>query len=158
MEGYDVVTTGDEKVGKVVGKQGDNLIVEHGTFRKSKHALPLTFARIDDGERVVRTTLGKEIFLDSPPVNGDVDEATIADYYGLAAGSEAPLTEGWGETVSDDPSVGSETVGERTGVKPAPQERAETREQLGSEEQGGVPEESPALLGDRYEHTRDEKD
>jgi hypothetical protein len=156
MEGYDVVTTGDEKVGKVVGKQGDNLIVEHGTIRKSKHALPLTFARVDDGERVVRTTLGKEIFLDSPQVNGDVDEATIADYYGLAEGSEAPLTEGWGETVGDDPSVGSETVGERTGVKPTPQQRAETREQLGSEEHGGVPEKSPAMLGDRYEHTRDE--
>jgi hypothetical protein len=155
MEGYDVVTTRDEKVGKVVGTQGDNLIVEHGTIRKSKHALPLTFTRVDDGERVVRTTLGKEIFLDSPKVNGDVDEATIADYYGLAEGSEAPLTEGWGETVGDDPSVGSETVGERTGVKPTPQQRAETREELGSEAQGGVPDKSPAMLGDRYEHTKD---
>ena len=40
MEGYDVVTIEDEKVGKVVDTHGDNLIVEQGTIRKSKHALP----------------------------------------------------------------------------------------------------------------------
>ena len=40
MEGYDVVTFDDEKVGTVAGESGDYLIVEHGLIRKSKHALP----------------------------------------------------------------------------------------------------------------------
>ncbi len=137
MEGYDVVTIEDEKVGKVVDTHGDNLIVEQGTIRKSKHALPRTFAEVDEGEQVVRMTVSKEIFCDSPKVNGEVDENAIALHYGLAEDSEAPATEGYDETT------------------PAEQERAQAREQLGGETDQGVPEESPALLGDRYEHTKD---
>ena len=137
MEGYDVVTIEDEKVGKVVDTHGDNLIVEQGTIRKSKHALPRTFAEVDEGEKVVRMTVSKEIFCDSPKVNGEVDENAIALHYGLAEDSEAPATEGYDETT------------------PAEQERAQAREQLGGETDQGVPEESPALLGDRYEHTKD---
>jgi hypothetical protein len=155
MDGYEVVTTEDERIGKVVGTHGDHLIVEQGTIRKSKHALPRTFTEVDEGEKVVRMTVSKAIFCDSPKVNGEVDEAAIADYYGLAGGSEAPPTEGYGETVSDDPAVGSETQAESAGVTPATQERAQAREQMGSETEQGVPAESPALLGDRYEHTKD---
>ena len=157
MEGYDVVTTADEKVGKVVGTQGDYLIIEQGTFRKSKHALPRTFATVKESEQVVCVTLGKEILRDSPTVNGDFDETAIADYYGLAGGSEAPLTEGWGDTISDDPAVGSETQAERDGVPSPQQQRAEVREQLGSEESQGVPGSSPALLGDRHDHTKEDR-
>src|SRR5215204_908174 len=40
MEGYDVVTMDDQKVGTVVGESGDFLLVEHGLLRKAKHALP----------------------------------------------------------------------------------------------------------------------
>lgn len=90
MEGYDVVTIEDEKVGKVVGTHGDYLIVEQGTIRKSKHALPRTFAEVDEGGKVVRMTVTKDIFCDSPKVNGEVDETAIALHYGLAGGSEAP--------------------------------------------------------------------
>ena len=148
MEGYDVVTTDAEKVGKVVGTHGDHLIVEQGTIRKSKHALPRTFAAVDDSERVVRMTIGKQIFCNSPKVNGEVDEVAIADYYGLAGGSEAPPTEGWGESLPDDPSRGSETQAERDGVTPAPQERAEMRKQM-VEGGSGLPDESPGALTDR---------
>jgi hypothetical protein len=155
MEGYEVVTTEDEKVGKVVGTHGDHLIVEQGTIRKSKHALPRRFAEVNDGEQVVRMTVTKDIFCDSPKINGEVDENAIAQHYGLAGGSEAPPTEGYGETVSDDPAIGSELQAERAGVTPAPEERARAREQLGGETEQGVPAESPALLGDRYEHTKD---
>ena len=137
MEGYDVVTIEDEKVGKVVDTHGDNLIVEQGTIRKSKHALPRTFAEVDEGEQVVRMTVTKDIFCDSPKIDGEVDETAIALHYGLAEDSEAPATEGYDETT------------------PAEQERAQAREQLGGETDQGVPEESPALLGDRYEHTKD---
>jgi hypothetical protein len=155
MEGYDVVTTEDEKVGKVVGTHGDNLIVESGTLRKTKRLLPQTFASVDDAEGVVRTSISKDLIDGSPKVNGEADDRAIAEYYGLAEGYEAPPTEGYGETVADDPAVGSETQAERAGVKPAPQERAEMREQLGDEVQPGVPEESPAMLGDRYRETRE---
>lgn len=155
MEGYDVVTTEDEKVGKVVGTHGDHLIVESGTLKKSRHALPRTFADVDETNSVVRISISKEMFEESPKLNGDVDATAIADYYGLAGGSEAPPTEGYGDTVPDDPSVGSETQAERAGVTPAPQERAEAREHLRDSTQPGVPEESPALLGDRYRETRE---
>ena len=70
MEGYDVVTIEDEKVGKVVGTHGDNLIVEQGTIRKSKHALPRTFTEVNDCEQVVRMTVTKYIFCDSTKFNG----------------------------------------------------------------------------------------
>jgi hypothetical protein len=142
MEGYEVVTTEDEKVGKVVGTHGDHLIVEQGTIRKSKHALPRTFAEVDDGKQIVRMTVTKDIFCDSPKVNGEVDETAIAEHYGLAGASEAPL-------------IGSELQSERAGITPAPEERAKAREQLGGETDQGVPAETPALLGDRYEHTKD---
>ena len=84
MEGYDVVTIDDEKVGTVAGESGDYLIVEHGLIRKSKHALPRQFAHVDDGEQQVRITVGKEIFLDSPELDGDLDEQAVREYYGLA--------------------------------------------------------------------------
>jgi hypothetical protein len=155
MEGYEVVTIEDEKVGKVVATHGDHLIVEQGAMRKSKHALPRTFAEVDDDEKLVRMTVSKEIFCDSPKVNGEVDEVAVADHYGLAGGTEAPPTEGYGETLSDDPAVGSEVQADRDRVTPAQQERAEAREQLGGETDQGVPAESPALLGDRYEHTKE---
>ena len=114
MEGYDVVTIEDEKVGKVVGTHGDYLIVEQGTIRKSKHALPRTFAEVDEGEKAVRMTVTKDIFCDSPKVNGEVDETAIAVHYGLADSTESPPPE-------------------TAEVTPATQERAETREQLGGE-------------------------
>jgi hypothetical protein len=146
LEGYDVVTTEDQKVGKVVGTRGDYLIVESGTLMKSKHLLPQTFAEVDEAEGVVRTSIAKAMIIDSPKVNGEADETAIARYYGLAAGSEAPPTEGYGESVADDPALGAETQGERAGVTPAPQQRAEAREETG---ESGLPDESPALLTDR---------
>jgi hypothetical protein len=155
MEGYDVVTTEDEKVGKVVGTRGDHLIVESGMLKKSKHALPKAYAEVDESEGVVRTSISKEMLEESPKVHGEADEVEIADYYGLAGGSEAPPTEGYGETVPDDPAVGAETQAERAGVTPAPQERAEAREHMTDSSRPGVPEESPALLGDRYRETKE---
>ena len=51
MEGYEVVTVDEHKVGKVVGESGDFLIVEQGALLKSKHALPREFAHVDDAEQ-----------------------------------------------------------------------------------------------------------
>lgn len=147
MNGYDVVTTEEEKVGKIVGEQGTYLIVEHGTLRKSKHAVPREFAHVDEGEKRVRITVAKEVFHDSPKVDGELDEQGVAEYYGLASSSPAPGTEGYGVTAEGDPSRSSEEQGRRDGVMPAAEERAQIRE--GAQDGAGLPAESPALLGDR---------
>ncbi len=131
MQGYDVVTHDDEKVvGHVVDKVGSNYIVEQGTLRKSRHALPDEFARLEEATRRLVITVPKEVLETSPKVEGDVDEYAVAAHYGLAD-----------TTVEDPPGyVDSEVV----------QKRVEARE--GVEPTDGI-RESPALLGDRYDDT-----
>lgn len=155
MDGYEVVTYEDEKVGTVVGETGDYLIVEQGTLRKSKHAVPREFAKVDEDEKQVRLTVPKSIVSDSPELNGELDERAVAEHYGLASGSPAPGTEGLGDTVDGDPSRSSEEQARRDGVMPAAEERAQMRE--GTLDGGALPAESPALLGDRVAGT-EEKD
>ena len=142
MEGYDVVTIEDEKVGKVAGESGDFLIVEHGLIRKSKNALPRQLAQVEDEAKQVRITVGKETFLDSPELDGELDERAVLGYYGLAP-SEGPGTEGFGATDPGDPARSSQEQALRDGVEPPEAERARIRT--------GEPEleESPGLLGDR---------
>ena len=131
MEGYDVVTSDGERLGQVVGVAGDNLIVEHGTLRKSRHALPNVFAHVDDGEQVVRTTLAKQLIEDSPKLgDDDLDESAVAAYYGLASADEEPPSEGYGELNPDDPALTADQQGLRADVMPAEQQRAETRKNL----------------------------
>jgi hypothetical protein len=143
VEGYDVITSDEHKLGHVVGTIGDNVVVEHGTLRKTKHAVPKTFAHVDDGEKVVRLTVSKDIVEESPKLNGDEpDERAIAEHYGLAAGYEDPETLGDGELLPDDPAWSAEEEALRTGVPTAEQERLRARE-------GDVTPESPGLLGER---------
>jgi hypothetical protein len=112
MEGYDVITSDDSRLGHVVGTVGDNLIIEHGTLRKSRHALPKALAHVDEAEQVVHTTISKQLIEDSPKIgdDGELDLPAIAAYYGLTVGDE-------GEPTSGD-------------VMPAEEERAEIREHL----------------------------
>ena len=145
MEGYDVVTVDDHKIGKVVGETGTFLIVEQGALLKSKHPLPREFAHVDDSEQQVRVTVPKEIVADSPKIDDDFDEQAAAEYYGLAP-SPGPGTEGYGESDAGDPSRSSEEQAARQGLEPAEAERAQIRE---GQEQSGLPESSPGLLGDR---------
>jgi hypothetical protein len=91
MKGYDVRTIDGDKVGHVLDVDGDFLIVEHGLL-KTKHALPRTFAEIDEAEHVVRTTLAKNLIYDSPKVNDHLDRAAVAEHYGLAEGFTDPPT------------------------------------------------------------------
>ena len=123
MEGYDVVTFDDEKVGTVAGESGDYLIVEHGLVLKSKRALPRQFAQVEDEAQRVRITVGKETFLDSPEVDDELDEPAVLDHYGLAP-SEAPGTEGFGVTDPGDPARSSAEQALRDGVEPAEAQRA----------------------------------
>jgi hypothetical protein len=156
MEGYELISAVDDKsYGNVVGEEGDYVIVEHGTLRKSRHAVPRSSVEIDDERREVRTTLSRELIDDSPKVeDGGIDHTAVAQHYGLAAGSEAPPTEGYGETTADDPARGAEWDEHRAGIDPTVEQRARIRE--GGEEAGGLPEESPAMLGDRYSDLPDE--
>jgi hypothetical protein len=143
MQGYDVVTVDDQKIGHIVDMDGDYLIVEHGLLH-TKHALPRTFAEVDEDAKVVRTTLSKNIVHDSPKVNGEVDRAAIAEHYGLAEGYEDPPTRGLGEILPDDPALpadDSATV----------QDRVRIREGLASGHGNLDRGESPGFTGgDRY--------
>jgi hypothetical protein len=147
MEGYEVVTPGDETVGKVVEQKGDYVIVEHGLLRKSRHVVPRSMIELDEATQKARTTVSKEVISDSPEVeDGSFDEQAVAQYYGLGADKTAPGTEGYGVTDREDPSWSAEEQAREAGVMPAEEERARIREGM---EDSTIPE-SPALLGDRY--------
>ncbi|HKB19844.1 MAG TPA: hypothetical protein VKC65_02440 [Gaiellaceae bacterium] len=83
MEGYEVVTVDEDKIGKVVGESGEFLIIEQGMLRKSKHPLPREFAHVDDSEQQVRVTVPKKIVVDSPTVDEGLDEQAVKEHYGL---------------------------------------------------------------------------
>jgi hypothetical protein len=148
MQGYDVITVDEDRVGKVVGESGNFLIVEQGTLLKSKHPLPRELAHVDESEQTVRVTVPKEIIQESPKVDDEgFDELAAAEHYGLAP-STGPGTEGYGVTDAEagDPSRSSAEQATRQGLESAEEERARIRE---GDEQSGLPESSPALLGDR---------
>ena len=107
MQGYDVRTIDDHKIGHVVDADGDFLIVEHGLL-KTKHALPKTFAEVDAEERIVRTTLSKDLIYDSPKINGELDRTAVAEHYGLAEGFTDPPTRGLGDLEPDDNAYGAD--------------------------------------------------
>ena len=154
MDGYTVLTVDDEKVGEVVGRTGESLVIERGTLRKHRHLLPLPFVESSDDERCVRTTLSKQMIEDSPEVGDDNahDESAIARYYGLV-GTEAapPDTEGYGVTDPDDPArtvVDDWSAGD---VEPPDAQRARTRERVGPGEGPLDSGSSPGITGgDRF--------
>jgi hypothetical protein len=155
MEGYDVVTSDDCKYGHVVGVQDGHVIVEHGTLRKSKHAIPETFVTANDADRVVHLTVSKDIVEASPKLEGDAfDRQAVAEHYGLAEATAAPETEGYGDVLPDDPANSADTDALQAGRETADQQRAAIRE--GGVEGGGDQElgSSPALLGDRIRGSR----
>ena len=120
MEGYEVITSDEHKIGHVVGVEGSNLIVEHGLLRKTRQAIPTTFAHTDESEQVVRVSVSKDIVESSPKIeNGSVDERAVAQHYGLAEGEPAPETAGYGDVVPDDPARSAEQEELRTGIEPA---------------------------------------
>jgi|ERR671924_1404406 hypothetical protein len=157
MDGYDFITAVDDKRwGTVVDRQGDYVIVEHGTLRKHRYAVPVSTTQVDDQAKEVRTTLSGELIAESPTVDKDFDTDTVARHYGLAAGEAAPVTEGYGDTVADDPARGPEYHEQRAGMDTAVEERARIREGS-AEATDAMPDESPALLGDRLSDVREDE-
>ena len=129
MEGYEVITSDDRKIGQVVEVNDDNVIVEHGLLRKTQHAIPTAFVHADESEQIVRLSVSSNIVESSPELDdGQVDRQAVAEHYGLAAGDPAPETEGYGDVLPDDPARSAEQEELRTGVEPAAQQRAAMRE------------------------------
>jgi hypothetical protein len=122
MEGYDLISVADDKkLGTVVRAENDYVVFEHGTLRKQHHAIPITAVEVDEASEEVRTTLSKELVEDSPAVHEELDRDALARHYGTP-----------------------DTAGE------AVQDRLETREGVEGDRPGGIPQESPAMLGERY--------
>ena len=134
MQNYDVVTSDDKKVGHVVDTQGEFLIVEHGMLRKTRTAVPRDMAAVDEQEHTLRLSVSKQVFEDAPALDGDEPDMTpAAEYYGLAEGSTAPDTQGYGDVTSGDPARTAEQDARRYGDESPEQERARIREQEGAE-------------------------
>jgi hypothetical protein len=116
MQGQDVVTSDDHKLGTVVAERDDCVIVESGHVFKTRHAIPTEFLHEHDG--VLRATVGKDVVSESPSVDGDsFDANAVKLHYGLI---EVHL-------VDPDPDEdNAETEGARRGVDPAPSERLGT--------------------------------
>ena len=131
MEGRDVVSSDDRKIGTVVAERGDCVIVETGHVFRSRHAIPRTFLHELDGE--LRATVAKELIDDSPKVD----------------------LEHWdGAVVDPDPDgvVNAETVGLHHGIEPAPAERLST---LGGEGDPSI--EEPAAFDEHDARRVDKK-
>jgi hypothetical protein len=129
MEGFEVVTSDDCKIGHVAEVRDRHLIIERGLLKKTRHAVPKTFAYTTDGEQIVRLSVSKEIVETSPKLeNGSIDTHAVAAHFGLAESTSAPETEGYGEVLPDDPARSADQDLLRAGEQPADQERAEIRE------------------------------
>ena len=149
MEGFEVVTSDDCKIGHVVAVENGHLIIEHGLLKKTKHAVPETFAYPDEGEQTVRLSVSKEIVESSPKLdNGSIDTQAVAEHFGLAEGTPAPDTEGYGEVLPDDPARTADQDLMRAGQEPADQQRAKTRE-AGLEPERETESATPGYLSDR---------
>jgi hypothetical protein len=82
MEGQDVVTSDDHKLGTAVDRRDGCVIVESGHVFKSRHAIPNEF--LHEHEGVIRATVGTDVVHDSPKVSGDeLDVQAIRMHYGL---------------------------------------------------------------------------
>lgn len=141
MEGYELVTADEKRLGHVVGTYGNFVIVEHGHLLKKRHAVPQTFVEVREDERVVWTTLSKQLIEESPkvPDDGDVDEEEIAAYYGLAEAYEQPGTVGDGVLEPDDPAWTADQEGLSHGIEPADAERARIHKHLSHTDTYGPP-------------------
>jgi hypothetical protein len=114
MEGLEVVTTDDHKLGTVIAERDDCVVIETGHMFKTKHAIPRAFLHEHDG--VLRATVAKDVITGSPKIDLEHWDCQLVNlHYGL----EVPFE------VDPDPDgvESAETVGARAGVTPAPAER-----------------------------------
>jgi hypothetical protein len=136
MDGYEVITSDDQKLGKVVRVANGYLIVGHKHLLKERHhAIPIAFAHAEDADQVVRLSVSKGLIEDGPEVkDGEFDRKAVAEHYGLAEGAVDPETLGEGELLPEDPALSSEQEELRLGIEPEAQRIA--RIHRGDEEPG----------------------
>src|SRR5215210_3550833 len=136
MDGYEVITSDDQKLGHVVRVENGYLITEHKHLLKESHyAIPLAFAHAEDANEVVRLSVSKSLIEDAPEVkDGKFDRKAVAEHYGLAEGAVDPETLGEGEVLPEDPALSAEQEELRLGIEPAAQRTA--RIHKGDEEPG----------------------
>ena len=143
MDGYDFITAVDDKQwGTVVSRQDGFVIVEHGTLRKHRYAVPEESLDVDENAKEVRTSLSGELIGESPKVDDGFDREAVARHYGLADTTVEYAS------AADDPARGPEYQEQRAGVDSSVEERARMREG-DADATDAMPDESPALLGDR---------
>jgi hypothetical protein len=130
MEGWEAVTSNDEKVGRVAGVKGRYLIVEHGHVRKTRHVVPQSFAHPREADEQVCLNVSKSMLMDAPKVDGDddFDEDEADRHYGLAESMPGSPTEGDGELDPDDPAWTAEQDAAAAGLLPTDRLRAQVRE------------------------------
>lgn len=151
MDGYDFITAVDDKQwGTVVGRQDGYLIVEHGTLRKHRYAVPEESVDVDENAKEVRTSLSGELIGESPKVDDGFDRDAIARHYGLVDTTVEYAS------AADDPARGPEYQEQRAGVESSVEERARIREG-NANATDAMPDKSPALLGDRLSDVSEEE-
>jgi hypothetical protein len=92
MEGYDVITSDESKVGHVVGESNGCAIVENGLIRHTRHVVPLEFLHLDESAENYRTSLSKEMIHEAPEADGDgnFDAVEVSTYYGVGQEPDTP--------------------------------------------------------------------
>ena len=82
MEGQDVVTSDDHKLGTVIAERDDCVVIETGHVFKTKHAIPKSF--LHEHEGVLRATVTKDVVDDSPKVDlENWDCEVVRLHYGI---------------------------------------------------------------------------
>jgi hypothetical protein len=108
MEGQDVVSSDDHKIGTIVAERDGFAIVDMGHVFKTKHAIPTEFLRELEG--VQRATVSKQLVSDSPKVeDGYVDAAAVRMHYGLIEVTVVDPDPNELNADADDPRRHSET-------------------------------------------------
>ena len=145
MEGWEVVTSNDVKVGHVVATIDDFLIVEHGHLKKTRHPVPRTFAHLREQERQVCLNLPKDMISESPKVNDEnqFDREEAARHYGLAE-PDSPVV-GDGEVDPDEAVWGPDRDADAAGLMHPEKLRAQIQTHKRHERFPN----SPSFLGDR---------
>ena len=87
MNGYELVTSDEESVGRIVDVRDGFVIVENGLLRHHRHVVPAELTAVEEERGIVRTTVVKEIIRQAPEANEDgaFDEGAVRSYYGLTA-------------------------------------------------------------------------
>jgi hypothetical protein len=107
LNGQDVISSDDRKLGHVVGERDGCAIVEHGHVFKTRRAIPISL--MEEASGMMRATITKDVFDSSPNASDrhwDKDE--IMMHYGsmgsaMADPAAMPIGAGMRDT---DPTSG----------------------------------------------------